>query len=230
MAFKKVDEYLKDKQGNFFVLRNDGDSADVIFLYRSREDMVVCSTHYIKSDQYSGYVHCLGAGCPACAKDIRRNDSLFIPVYNIVDDEIQYIDKGTRWEGLMQENVFRRTADPSSLVFAITRHNRPIEPGQRYPSVVYSIMAKSTNTVKSFDVLVPNPDPYVLYGDICRQVDAITMSDMLATRTNSDAGVPLPEYTPIPRVSPAAVTSDIRMPDFDSMGDVADISEDDLQF
>ena len=63
MAFQKVTDYNEARFGNFFLLRNDGDFADVIFLYRSRDDELVGPTHYIKSEDYSGYVQCLGNKC-----------------------------------------------------------------------------------------------------------------------------------------------------------------------
>ena len=65
MAFKTAREYNEDRFGGLFLLRNDGDYADVIFLYRSLDDVLIADTHYIKSADYSGYVHCCGRGCPA---------------------------------------------------------------------------------------------------------------------------------------------------------------------
>ena len=90
MAFKKVNDYNQEKFGGLFLLRNNGDYADVIFMYRSVDDVLVADTHYIKSADYSGYVHCQGRNCPACAKGIRVQTKLFIPMYNITDNELQF--------------------------------------------------------------------------------------------------------------------------------------------
>mgnify|MGYP007065811507 CR=1 FL=1 len=82
MAFKSMKTYNDERYHGFFLLRNDGDFADVIFLYQNIEDVLVADVHYIKSAKKSGYVHCCGEGCPACAKGIRVQTKLFIPVYN----------------------------------------------------------------------------------------------------------------------------------------------------
>ena len=154
MAFKKAEEYIKEKQGGFFGLRGDGEYADVIFMYKSKSDMVVCDTHYVKSDDYSGYVHCNGGGCAACGKNIRLNQSLFIPVYNIQAGEIQFIDKGIKWEQIIQNSVFKNYPDPSGYVFRITRKDTPpAQPGQ-YNVVRYEIVAMYQNNVKKIEELI----------------------------------------------------------------------------
>ena len=63
MAFKSVEQFNDDRYHGLFRLVNDGDHADVIFLYQSIKDMLVAQAHYIKSADYSGYVHCCEQGC-----------------------------------------------------------------------------------------------------------------------------------------------------------------------
>ena len=71
MAFKTMNDFNKERgYDNYFTLRNDGDTADVIILYRGVSDVLVADAHYIKSNDYTGYVHCCGRGCPACGKGI----------------------------------------------------------------------------------------------------------------------------------------------------------------
>ena len=98
MAFKKMTDYNEERYGGKFILRNDGDFADVIFLYKSISDVLVADAHYIKSEKYNGYVHCCGVGCPACAKEIRVQNKLFIPLYNIQSREIEFWDRTVRFE------------------------------------------------------------------------------------------------------------------------------------
>ena len=112
----------EERYGNMFLLRNDGDSADVIFLYQSIDDALVADVHYIKSSSYSGYVHCCGRGCPACAKGIRIQNKLFIPLYNISANEVQFFDRSIRFENVLNNAVFSRFPNPSEFVFRITRH------------------------------------------------------------------------------------------------------------
>jgi len=110
MAFKTVKTYNEEKFGGLFLLRNDGDFADVVFLYQSIDDVLVADTHYIKSSEYTGYVHCCGSGCPACAKGIRVQTKLFIPLYNIQDHEIQFWDRTMRFEPQLNQDVFSNHA------------------------------------------------------------------------------------------------------------------------
>ena len=58
MAFKKITDYNEEKYGRLFVLKDDKEYADVILLYRSINDVLIADIHYIKSPEYSGYVHC----------------------------------------------------------------------------------------------------------------------------------------------------------------------------
>ena len=69
MAFQSVNEYNDDRYAGMFRLVNHGNTADVIFLYKSSSVIMKVNCHYIKTDTFSGYVQCLGAsnGCPACA-------------------------------------------------------------------------------------------------------------------------------------------------------------------
>ena len=52
MAFKSFNQYQEDKNGEFFVLPNDKDYADVIFLYRSAADVLIAEgVHYLSTRQ-----------------------------------------------------------------------------------------------------------------------------------------------------------------------------------
>ena len=60
MGFKSISQYNEERYGNKFILKDDGDYADVIFLYRNyQDDVKVASAHYIKSPDYSGYTFCV---------------------------------------------------------------------------------------------------------------------------------------------------------------------------
>ena len=145
MAFKTVKSYNDDKYKGLFRLVNDGDYADVIFMYQSVDDVLVANVHYIKSPDYSGYVHCCEKGCPACAKGIRTQTKLFIPVYNIEADEIQYFDRSMRFEPQLQNDVFSRFPNPSEYVFRITRHGEA-----NSVDTSYEINAIGKNTYKPY--------------------------------------------------------------------------------
>ena len=54
MAFKSMETYNKERFNNLFILANDGDYAEVIFLYEKYGDVLGADAHYIKSSEYSG--------------------------------------------------------------------------------------------------------------------------------------------------------------------------------
>ena len=185
MAFKKVKDYNEEKFGGYFLLRNDMDSADVVFLYQSPDDVLVADVHYIKSADYSGYVHCCGRGCPACSKGIRTQTKLFIPLYNITADEIQFFDRSMRFEPQLQQDVFANYPNPSEFVFRITRHG-----AAGSVDTTYEIQAVGKNTFKPFaQILVEKgitlPEHY---NTICREVSAHELQNMLVSGDKHSSG------------------------------------------
>ena len=217
MAFKSVQTYNEERYGGLFILPNDQDQADVVFLYEKVDDVLVADVHYIKSADYSGYVHCCGKGCPACSKGIRTQTKLFIPVYNISADEIQFWDRTMIFEAQLQQEVFASYPNPSEYVFRITRHGAARDVNTRY-----SLMAIAKNTVKPYAQILSEKQAVMpdYYSNICRVVDATTLKAMLASGEQSNAGFsPNDAYTPVPRNTPADVpeitqTPPIEMPTF----------------
>lgn len=199
MGFKTVEQYNDDKYKGLFILENDGDFEDVIFLYRNSNEVLVADTHYIKSPEYSGYVHCQGRGCPACEKNIRIQTKLFIPLYIVRTGEVVFFDRSIRFESQLQEQVFANAANPSEYVFRITRHGRKGD-----INTSYDIRMIANNNVKSYEEIcseanISFPD---YFETICRDIDSATLSTMLTAKVATVA-VPseLPNYTVRPRSS-----------------------------
>lgn len=236
MAFKTVDSYNEARFGGFFLLRNDGDYADVIFMYRSREDVLVADTHYIKSADYQGYVHCCGRGCPACQKGIRVQTKLFIPLYNISEGKIEFWDRTMRFEPQLMNDVFKNFANPSEYVFRVTRHG-----AAGSIDTTYEIQAISRNNVMSYaDILASNnvtsPE---YYSEVCKEVDSFHLSDMLNERADNVStpstaaySANLPDYQIKPRAVATTYTDPalaIEIPD-DTDASLESLDEDDVNF
>lgn len=230
MAFKKVNDYNNDKFGGLFLLRNDGDTADVIFMYRSVDDALVANTHYVKSADYSGYVHCTGRGCPACGKNIRVQTKLFIPMFNITAGELQFWDRTMRFENQLKQDVFAKYPNPSEFVFRITRHGVAND-----VNTTYSIMAIGRNNYKSYDeILAENNVRYPdHYETVCKELSAAELTSMLnsssANGNNSFNGGAMPEYQATPRVAFNANSGATAVPTYSavSVPDFANIDSDD---
>lgn len=210
MAFKSVKQYNEERFGGLFMLRNDGDQADVIFLYRNQEDVLIGDTHYVKSPDYSGYVHCLGNGCPACGKNIRIQTKLFIPLYNLTANELQFWDRSTQFENQLMKEVFEAYPCPVDYVFRITRHG-----AARDVNTYYTIQAVARNTVKTFDQILSDantafPD---CFERVCKSVSGPTMRNMLTPADNGgnySGSAPvgdgsLPSYQVTPRAPRAEI-------------------------
>lgn len=199
MGFKSLDNYLADKNKDFFILPNDKDYAEVVFLYRSRQDVLVADVHYIKTPEYSGYVHCCGKGCPACAKGLRVEPKFFVPLFNYKSNKIEYWDR-TRtpyFERQLEGDVLSKFPNPSEWVFRITRNGAA---GSR--DTRYTIVAVGKNSTLPYDRILADhgmtlPDGY---SAVCRDYTAAELNDLL----NATTAVPTTEYGYVPTPRAAA--------------------------
>lgn len=219
MAFKSVNEY----NGNLFKLPNDNDSADVVFLYRSSAEQLIADAHYIKSPDYSGYAHCCGAGCPACARGWKVENHFFIPLYNVQNDRIEFFDRTTRFLSQMAA-VFSAYPNPSEYVFKIIRHGAA---GSR--DTRYEIRLAGRNTHMSYDSILAqfNATMPEYYENVVRTLSIEQMTAMInsqASATSTPGFKPasdidnLQEYVPTPRAGYQSAIPEAYVPVGDVMG------------
>ena len=208
MGFMSVEDYNEEKYRNLFRLTADGESADVIFLYKSKRDLLRADVHYIISDTYTGYVHCLGQGCPVCAVKkadgsqlIRRQPKLFIPVYNIYKNGgvIEFWDRAYN-NGFVEQldrEVFNVSPNPSECVFKITRKG-----GYKDNNTRYSFVAVGRNAVASYEQILEkfNATMPAYYETIVKSFSASELTEMVqsASRRNAPASSMM-DYVPTPR-------------------------------
>jgi hypothetical protein len=211
MAFKQVSEIKQEKYAGKFVLENDQDTADVIFLYRNATEVVAADVHYIKSADYNGYVHCNDGGCPACLKGIRKQTKLFVPMYVVSVNgkpvnEIQFWDRTLKFEPQLQSDVFRNVGNPSEYVFRITRNGAHGDINTRY-----AIQLIANNKEIPYDKIMSDnnakfPD---YYEHICKDVDAVVLNAWLANTEGAATNTALPDYVATPRVSTNVASPEI---------------------
>lgn len=212
MAFKKVSDYNAERYGGMFLLKNDGDYADVVILYRSMDDVLMADVHYLKSSDYSGYVHCCGSGCPACTRGVRVQNKLFIPVYDIASQEIKFFDRSIRFQSVLEEQVFSVCADPSEYVFRITRHG-----AANSLDTTYKFTAVGKNPISYDEILAKHDAKFPdYYEHICRDISPSEMEGMFnaAPRETGSGYSELPDYQIKPRVS-ASENSESSIPEQD---------------
>lgn len=147
MARFKADEVSKYSSssggGGFFNIANDKEVKAVRFLYDSVDDIEGTTVHKIKLKNKDGelkdrYVNCLRAYddpidmCPFCREKIATQARLFIPLYNIDEDEVQVWDRGkTMFQKLVSQcerAVRSKKGDATSIVnhvFEVERNGKP---------------------------------------------------------------------------------------------------------
>jgi hypothetical protein len=216
MGFKSSTDYRKDKYDNMLVLPNHGDSVELIIMYQSYADVMLADVHYLKTDDFSGYVHCLGKGCPTCnyrgpnGGQIRIQPKLFIPVYHIERDEIMFFDRSIKFESQLQTEVLNNYPNPSDYIFSLTRDGAAGSVDTKY-----AFVCKYNNTFKSYDEIckqfgITFPD---YYSSICKSIDAATMSKMLSSSGVGNAAVaPMGDYAVTPRASSPAQAAPVNSP------------------
>ncbi len=209
MAFKSVKTYNEERYGGLFRLPDNGDSADVIFLYRNIDDVLVADTHYVKTSDYSGYVHCCGRGCPVCGRGLRVQSKLFIPVYNLTDNEIQFWDRNIRFEHQLSSDVFKKFPNPIDYVFKITRHGEAND-----VETTYEIQVMGKNSQESYEQILSRfnikmPDHY---ETICREFSSSELASMLAKPASDNSSSDLPDYSVKPRASAGSMVPPVYEP------------------
>lgn len=182
MGFKSMEQYDDERYGGMFRLINDGDYADVVIMYQGRQDVLEADVHYLKSNDFSGYVHCCDGECPACKKGIRVQAKLFVPVYVIEKKEILYFDRSTKFMSVLDNDVFRNYPNPSEYVFRITRHGVA-----NSVDTTYSIRAVGKNNFASYAQILADLHTSMPadYSKICKDYDKTRIEEIV---NNSAAG------------------------------------------
>ena len=232
MAFKSMEQYDDDRYSGMFRLINDGDYEDVVIMYQSRSDVLEADVHYLKSSDFSGYVHCCGSDCPACKKGIRVQPKLFVPVYVISKKQILYFDRSTRFMSVLDNDVFRNYPNPSEYVFRITRHG-----AANSVDTTYSIVAVGKNNFAPYAQILADLHTSMPadYDQICKDYDRSRVEGIANNAANSSANTdyqsqynaqprgaaaPMPEPS-VPQASvptPVYNQPDASLPPVDGLG------------
>lgn len=211
MAFKTLAQYNDERNRVFFKLDNDGDNADVVFLYRNLNDVMLADAHYIKSSEYSGYVHCCGKDCPACAKGIRIQSKIFVPVLVLRRNdealdtpELKYFDRTTYFKDQLMTDVFNKSANPTDCIFRITRHGVARDTDTKYEIVVKYLNTLGNGTgLSHYDAIlkqcgVTMPEDY---ERVIKEFSVEQLSKMLTPAGAANDTSNLSEYPVTPRVA-----------------------------
>lgn len=204
MAFKKVNDVKAERYQGRFVLEGNGDTADVIFLYRNSDEMLEASVHFINNNEYKGYIHCLETGCPMCEKGYNPRTKLFVPVYVITQNgvpvrQIQFWERTPKFSHVLEQNIFKTYADPSQYVFRITRSGNF---GAK--DTTYSIVMAGRNASDPYDkIMSENHATFPeFYDGVVKEFDVATVAKWANTpNSNSNSSTTIGDYVATPRAS-----------------------------
>lgn len=118
----EVDNYGSSGSGSFFSLKDDGDVAQVRFMYNNMEDVVGYAVHEVEIDGKKRYVNCLRAynepksKCPFCNSNSFQKAKLYIPLYDIEADEVKIWERGKNFFPKMSSICARYSKADTPLV------------------------------------------------------------------------------------------------------------------
>ena len=233
MAFKKINDVKAEKYQGRFVLEGNGDTADVIFLYRNSDEMLEATVHFINNSEYKGYIHCLETGCPMCEKGYKSRIKLFVPVYvlsqnGVSVNQIQFWERSSKFSHVLEQSIFRTYADPSQYVFRITRNGNF---GDK--ETTYSIVVAGRNAAEPFDKIMSDNKAVfpVFYEGVVKEFDTATVAKWANTpTTSSTAAGPIGDYVATPRASAPAYNSSLPQSVLVSGEEVEDEISDEVDF
>lgn len=129
----EVDNYGGSGGSSFFTLKDDGDVARVRFMYNSMEDVVGYAVHEVEIDGKKRYVNCLRSynepksKCPFCEAGEFQRAKLYIPMYDIDEDEVKVWERGKNFFAKMSALCARYSNANTPLVahtFDVERHGK----------------------------------------------------------------------------------------------------------
>lgn len=133
-SYQDVDNYGNGGGGTaFFTLKNDGDVAKVRFMYNDMNDVAGYAVHEVQVDDKRRYVNCLReynepkSKCPLCASGSTQKAKLYIPVYDIDEEEVKIWERGKNFFGKISSICARYANGDTPLVshiFEIERHGK----------------------------------------------------------------------------------------------------------
>ena len=125
----EADNYGGNGGGGFFSLSNDGDTAQVRFMYNGIDDVEGYAVHQIEVDGKKRYVNCLREynepvdKCPLCANNSVVLAKLFVPVYDIDADTTKVWERGKKFFAKMS-SLCAHYPDVIHHTFEIERHGK----------------------------------------------------------------------------------------------------------
>jgi len=165
----------------FFSIDTNHGTKKIRIMYDSIDDVEGMSVHKVKVNGKDRYVNCLRNyddpldKCPFCRDKVTLQARLFIPIYNVTDDEVQVWDRGKQMFQKMS-SLCSRFAEEQPLVSTLFDVERVGEPNDKKTTYEF-YNVKTDNT--TFDDL---PELPKVLGGIVLDKTAEDMEEYLRTK------------------------------------------------
>ena len=128
----EIDNYGGNGGSGYFSLKNDGETAQVRFMYNDINDVEGCAVHQVEIGDRKRYVNCLRSynepvsQCPFCRDGKFQVAKLFVPLYDIAEKRVKVWERGKKFFAKIS-SICARYANPSvaSHIFEIERNGKP---------------------------------------------------------------------------------------------------------
>lgn len=141
----QADNYGGNGGGGFFSLRDDGEQAQVRFMYNDMDDVEAFSVHRVEfkrpgdRKKISMYVNCLREynepvdNCPFCKNGMPTSVKLFVPIFDTESGQVKTWDRGKKFISKLQ-SLIKRYGEGGlvSHIFTIERNGAPGDTSTTY--------------------------------------------------------------------------------------------------
>lgn len=126
---EEADKYVPSGNGEWFALKNDGDTEKVQFLMADTGELDVFTAHKVKLGDKERYVNCIREYgepldvCPLCDNEYPLKVARFVVMYSHKDGKIKIWERGKQFISRL-EGLANRYYPLYNTVFEIERHGK----------------------------------------------------------------------------------------------------------
>ena len=194
-----LDKYSPEKKGDYFVLKNDGDSAQVRILYENINDVEGHCVHKVKQKNgFFNYVECLRNYedpidcCPLCASkqngDSKLYSKIWVPLYLTEDSKVVLWERGKSfWKDQLYPLMVEKGEPFCGHVFTIERHG---EAGDM--ETTYELIDEGCDDIRldDFDE-IPNPVGTIILEKTFEELENFVKTRSFEEESNEVPDLPI---------------------------------------
>lgn len=123
---KDVMDKYASSNADFFILKEDMDTAQVRINHKDDKDLDVFIVHKVLLSGKDRYIECLGSEekpCPFCMAGLKPTVRIFITLYDFRDKKIKIWDRG-KTEIANISSLITRNGNLNEMTYEIERHGK----------------------------------------------------------------------------------------------------------